>query len=311
MLFLMGITGLAIVGIMSALSSTVTDSGQRMTTSTFAMEIRSHLAKVNTDGRSYCMVHPVGLPGQSYSPRSLGQQVNSLTSAKLQQVISAAKVTQGVTNGLVMNLDPTILHLNSNEYGGAAIAGGGRGQGFLTLMNSRLHSFAIRKTVQAYVINGANQIIVGGSNIKRDYIYLVSAVYENEFYRGVPPTNVQERRMNDTYYSRVPINFAIRVIGSNYSVIDCGLDTLIKSTAFVESCKALGNDFEYVVDNPNPTNPSGQCYAPQYVVPGASLASIDGKKLGQVVSFIPLRAFLCEGAFAGKSLNMPFCTGDF
>lgn len=299
---LMGLTSLAVVGIMSALNQSLSDSNQRMILSTFGMELKNHLGKTHTNGIGYCMFHPT-IAGAKFSSKSLGTMLNSVGNAKLQQIISGAKANAGDAS-LKVTLDNEILFTGNSIYGGDGLQ---KSADYLSLLKSELHSFVIRKTINAYVVNQPMAIVVSPSVGKSEYMFLVSALLENQFYKGEIPSDPANLKAERTGSSRIEVNFVIRNIGGTYSIVDCGMGTLARTTAFVESCKALGADFEYVVDRP--TIPRGQCYIPQYYPVLGS--SPDGLKEGVIRAYTPLRAFLCEGAFGGKSLNMPFCTGEY
>jgi hypothetical protein len=98
------------------------------------------------------------------------------------------------------------------------------------------------------------------------------------------------------------VNFVIQRFPGSPKLLDCGTKSLARTTAFVESCKALGSDFEFVVDS----NAKGQCYVPMY-----ETSDPDGDTEGKIISYVPIRYVLCDAAFSGKSLNFPYCMGKF
>lgn len=306
---LMGLTSLAVVAVMNVMSNALTDSHNRMTASTFGMELRNHLDKINpSNGVSYCMQHPSS--GGGYS-KSLGGMVSDLGTVK--QIIDGAQFKDNPGNqNLRIPIDAKVLFTGESVYGGSGAAKSGD---YLTLMNSELHSFIIRKRIMAYQISSP-KLVLRSAHTPQPYIFLVSAVLENRFYKGAVPTSVADRQQNRIVTSKINVNFVVRHVVANskpYEVIDCGIGTLARTTAFAESCRSLGADFEYVVDYPNGnpvgTRPTGQCYAPQYRL--LTGATPDGTKPGVVMAYAPIRAFLCESLFDGKSLNMPFCTGSY
>lgn len=301
-LVLMGLATMAIIAIMNSINSNVIDAQNRMNLSTFGMESKQHLRKNHSDGISYCMVHPTG-SGTSFSPKAIGQIFNDAGSAKLSQIVMLARTQPGSVNNFV-DLGKVIPFSNDEIYGGK---GTDKSADFMTLLSSRMHSFVIRKTIQAYVIPSPRvvRVVGAGADIKRNFLYVVSAVYENKFIRGLAPANLNSIEPSKIISSRIQVNFVIRNINNNHRVIDCGTTNLVKTTAFVESCRALGADFEYVLDRP--ATVSGQCYAPEYY----TSAVANGQNLGTIQTYVPLRSFLCEAAVAGKSLNMPFCTGIY
>ncbi len=275
------IASLATAGVASTALLLLTSSSKSLSwqsISTHRMEVRSYLKKEKTTGTPFCM----------------DQFAAPLTGDILAKMIQSADNLR--QPGGAKNRDGFSIPLGKLDFTNPLNTSGMYGES-LEIQSTELTDFKIVKELSGFVVNSAAEIQAFGRS-KVPILYIISASLTTTLnpIGRTPPAPVA---------SRVRVNFAIEAIDqTSYRLLDCGATVLARSTAFIESCKAFGEDFEYVHER---SNGRGQCYMPIYDPTRSGLGSTpNGQRLSAVTGYTPFRAFLCEGAFASKSVNFPF-----
>jgi prepilin-type N-terminal cleavage/methylation domain-containing protein len=181
-LVLVGIASLGVFGVMTTVNKSMESFNGEMTMGMYTMEAKHFIDNVNpADGVGFCMKHG-GPQAASYSQKSLGEMLSAKGPSTLSQIISNAQASPG-SKQFRVELPATIVFNNSNIYGGTTSQ---KSSGFLTLMSSELHSFVVRKNIEAFLVNAAmaKKLNVVGPSIngnKDKYMFLVSAIWEQKF----------------------------------------------------------------------------------------------------------------------------------
>lgn len=274
----------SVILIMAKNNQTFNDT---QTASTNEMEVRNTLREVAQDG----------------SPKCTGYFNSLLTPANLQSMIQAG-IDQ--RNNKLNSLQIPLKNASGNyvdfvnPMNSASVI-----YGNLTIVDVELSNFRIAKDLKGYSLPSTS--LFNKPSIKPSVMYVLAGQVKTSLGK-IDPVSLKPV-ISAT--STVNVNFAVNnAVPATPALLDCGVGSLARTTAFVESCKAFGVDYEFVYDKTATDPKIGQCYMPVY---DASIGAnpVDGKTRMAPTGFAPFRYFLCAASFAGKSLNFPFCTGAF
>jgi type II secretory pathway pseudopilin PulG len=235
------------------------------------IESRTFLKKTDLTAKPYCM-------------QMLKTQ---LTQDKMAVVIQSALTTTAtyseVSIGTFNYLNPTSLNY-----------------GDLKIQDVTLSDIYMIKSHHGYYISQPAEISIAD---KKPMLMYNLSVNLNTLFKPTSDIGLQN--------SAVRISLVIMQLQSGLRLVDCGVGSMARTTAAIDACKAFGPDFEYFADRVKDSDElSGQCYLPIYDADRQPAAfTPDGSTKAQVTGYTPLRAFLCESASTGKSVDFSFCTG--
>lgn len=247
-------------------------------------------------------------------------ELNTIVTANLSQIVNTAEhnsdimiANSNAVNNFSINLQDSkgfIDFSNRNKTSDF------QRYGTLHIIRTELTDFRINKKINGYALSTPQEfnIIPGSVSLKFPIMYIISANLKTTFVKKGNETLVATNPGTPTFTSNFRVNFAIRNIHrlGQYKHISCGTNSLAEITAPIEACKAFGEDYEFVYDQIATDPDRGQCYMPVYD-PKKSNPTLgsnpDGKTLVAPTGYSPLKLFFCQGAYAKKSFNNPFCTG--
>lgn len=293
----MALIGIVLSGamfVMQAIGKGNVELTRAQAASTYSMEVRSYLKKHEltgaNQGRALCMTTPL-----------------VLGSSALSQVLDEANKHK---HGQPSNTSLPMRWKGNNSWVDFSDPSNTTGRyGDLAIQSTMLRNFRFHKSLTGYVISQPAELSVGILGAEQPIMSVISADIETTL---APPGNTSAQQQ---IIARSRVYLAVRQLNNQFQVMDCGANTLGASTAYIEVCKSLGDDFIFVFDKPSASPPSGQCYIPIYdpkkPSSGIGTATPDGTKISRVTGYTPMKAFFCEGAAAGRSSNFQFCTGEF
>lgn len=322
-LFVLGLSLIAlVVGLKSieSVSLELLDVNRIEALSSYNTELRSWIRKLDLSAQPLCL--------QKFNSPALTAVLDSTTLGKIVDFarsaagdVSTSAVVAAPVAGTA-TASPVSTELDLGEIN--LLAHPDKRYGNFSIKNSSLDNFLLLRAYPGFHLAEPDEVSslnVPNVDIKSadNLLYVLTAnlnTYFETFSQASPNRTLEQLRgQKDAKKTVTKITLAIMKLGSGeLKLIDCGSGTLARTTAVVDVCKALGPDFEFVIDKSyyqsgGGAATSGQCYLPLYEVDADSPAIGDEDAVAPITGYIPFRGFLCEPSKEGKSVDFEFCTG--